>query len=166
MLGDSLLVAPILNYDGLVDYYLPAGRWTNLLNGKEVEGARWVRETHDFLSLPLLARPNSVIPVGKRTDRPDYDYSDDLTLRVYQLESGKSIRVEIPSLLGQTETTFEFTREKDELHVRREGAPKAWKVLLVNLHQVASSARTKSTLEGTLVTPEETENSIEITLLA
>ncbi len=166
MLGDSLLVAPILNYEGLVDYYLPAGRWTNLLNGKEVEGARWVRETHDFLSLSLLARPNSVIPLGNRTDRPDYDYSDDLTLRVYQLESGKSIRVEIPSSLGQTETTFEFTREKDELHVRREGAPKAWKVLLVNLHQVASSARTKATLEGTLVTPEKTENSIEITLLA
>jgi len=164
MLGDSLLVAPVLNYAGLVDYYLPAGRWTNLLNGKEVEGPRWVRETHDFLSLPLLARPNSVIPVGNRTDRPDYDYSDDLTLRVYQLESGKSVRVEIPSPLGKIETTFEVSREKDVIHVRREGPPKAWKMLLVNVSGAESKAHTKSTPEGTLVTPENTENSIEITL--
>ena len=30
---------------GLVDYYLPAGRWTNFLTGQVVEGGRWVRET-------------------------------------------------------------------------------------------------------------------------
>jgi len=166
MLGDSLLVAPVLNYEGVVDYYVPAGRWTSLLNGKEVEGPRWVREAHDFLSLPLLARPNSVIPVGNRTDRPDYDYSDDLTLRVYQLESGKNIKVEIPSSLGKIETTFEVSREKNGIHIRREGAPKAWKVLLVNLHQVTCGAPLKSTPEGALITPEKTDNSIEITLLA
>ena len=57
-----------------------------------VEGPRWLRETHDFMSLPLLVRPNSVIPVGSRTDRPDYDYTDGLTLQVYQLEDGRRLR--------------------------------------------------------------------------
>ena len=33
MLGDALLVAPIFTPDGMVDYYLPAGRWTNFLTG-------------------------------------------------------------------------------------------------------------------------------------
>ena len=37
MLGDSLLVAPVLSSDGVVDYYLPAGRWTNLLNGNVIK---------------------------------------------------------------------------------------------------------------------------------
>lgn len=166
MLGDSLLVAPVLNYEGIVNYYVPAGRWTSLLNGKVVEGPRWARETHDFLSLPLLARPNSVIPVGNRTDRPDYDFSDDLTLRVYQLESGKSVRVEIPSLIGKIETFFNVSRDENVIRVWREGPPKAWKVYLVNLHAVKSSAQTKSTPEGTLVTPEKTENSVEITILS
>ncbi len=74
MLGESLLVAPVLSHAGVVDYYVPAGRWTSLLDGRVVAGPRWLRETHDFMSLPLLVRPNTVIPIGSRTDRPDYDY--------------------------------------------------------------------------------------------
>ena len=31
MLGDSLLVAPVFSHDGSVSYYVPAGRWTNLI---------------------------------------------------------------------------------------------------------------------------------------
>ena len=31
MLGDLLLVAPVFTYDGNVSYYVPEGRWTNLL---------------------------------------------------------------------------------------------------------------------------------------
>ena len=29
MLGGSLLIAPIFAHDGVVEYYLPRGRWTN-----------------------------------------------------------------------------------------------------------------------------------------
>jgi hypothetical protein len=46
MLGPSLLVAPVMSYDGRVDYYLPAGRWVNFLSGEVVEGGRWQREQH------------------------------------------------------------------------------------------------------------------------
>ena len=34
MLGDSLLVAPIFSHDGSVRFYVPEGRWTNLLEWK------------------------------------------------------------------------------------------------------------------------------------
>jgi alpha-D-xyloside xylohydrolase len=162
MLGDSLLVAPVFSYEGIVNFYVPAGRWTSLVNGNVVEGSRWVRETHDFLSLPLLVRPNSVIPVGSRTDRPDYDYSDDVTLRIYQLENGKSVRVEIPSSAGNVETLFDISRENNVIHIQRQGPPKAWKVLLVNAHSAESSANVKLISEGALVTPENTENSLQI----
>ena len=48
MLGDLLLVAPVFSHDGNVNYYVPEGRWTNLLNGKVIEGPRWMREDTRF----------------------------------------------------------------------------------------------------------------------
>ena len=139
MLGDSLLVAPVFSRDGSVNYYVPQGKWTNLLSGEVIEGPRWVHDTHDFLSLPVLVRPNSVLPVGHRTDRPDYDYSEDLTLRVYQLEEGKQVSVEIPSLDGKIETTFDIRRPGNVINIQRHGSAKAWNVLLVGITNVESA---------------------------
>lgn len=136
MLGDSLLVAPVFSHDGIVNYYVPEGKWTNLLDGKVIEGPRWVRETHDFMSLPLLVRPNSVIPIGSHTDKPDYDYSDGVTLQVYQLQDGKHANVEIPSLDGKIETRLDIKREGNVIHVKRQGATKAWNILLVGIDDV------------------------------
>lgn len=136
MLGDSLLVAPVFSHDGCVIYYVPEGRWTNLLNGTVVEGPRWVRETHDFLSLPLLVRPNSVIPIGSRTDRPDYDFSEGVTLRVYQLEDGKNFQVEVPSKGGKIETTFDIRREGKVIHIQRQGSSRAWNIDLFGIGSV------------------------------
>ena len=128
MLGDSLLVAPVFRPDGTVNYYVPEGKWTNLLDNTVIEGPRWVRETHNFLSLPLLVHPNSVIPIGNRADRPDYDYSAGPTLQVYALDDGKQVRLEIPSLDGKMETTFEIRREGKSLHVQKNGPSKQWSI--------------------------------------
>ncbi|MFV0634556.1 alpha-xylosidase [Demequina sp.] len=83
MLGSDILVAPVMDEDGIVDVYLPAGTWTSLLTGAKVEGGRWVRERHGFESLPVYVRPGAVIPRGARGDRPDYDWMDGLILDVY-----------------------------------------------------------------------------------
>jgi alpha-D-xyloside xylohydrolase len=138
MLGDSLLVAPVFSHQGNVNYYVPEGKWTDPLEGSVIEGPRWVRETHGFMSLPLLVRPNSMIPIGKRTDKPDYDYSDGVTLQAYQLEDGRSARVEIPALDGKIETTFDIQREGNVIHFLRRGSAKAWNVLLVGIDSVAN----------------------------
>ena len=138
MLGDSLLVAPIFSHDATVSYYVPHGRWTNLLNGEVVEGPRWVREVHDFMSLPLLVRPNSVIPVGNRTDQPDYDYSNDVTLQVYHLEDEKQAQIEIPTLKGKIETTFTVLRKGDMIHIQRQGVSNPWNISLMGKKNVMS----------------------------
>jgi alpha-D-xyloside xylohydrolase len=91
LLGGSLLVAPVFTEDGTVDYYLPAGRWTNLLTGQVHEGPRWRREQHDFLSLPLMVRPGTILPFGAVDDRPDYDYADGVTFRAYELNDGDEL---------------------------------------------------------------------------
>jgi alpha-D-xyloside xylohydrolase len=104
MFGPDLLVAPVLSADGVVDYYVPVGRWVSLLSGESVDGPGWRRETHGFDSLPLLVRPGAVLPLGARHDRPDYDYLNGLTFLTNQAVPGTVIRV--PDLLGATAATF------------------------------------------------------------
>ena len=96
MLGDALLVAPVFTHEGVVDYYLPEGRWTHFLTGEVVEGGRWLRETHDFTSLPLMARPGTIIPVGANDQRPDYDYADGVTFHVLSLRRARRQRRSCP----------------------------------------------------------------------
>ena len=153
MLGDSLLVAPVFNEDGSVRFYVPEGKWTNLLNGEVVEGPRWIKETHDFLSLPLLVRPNSIIPIGKHDDRPDYEYSDGLTLQVYQLQDGKHSSVEIPSLDGTIQTRFDFNRDGQEIQAARQGPALPWTILLVGIREVEAvqDMETETVAGGTLI---------------
>ena len=109
MLGESLLVAPIFREDGRVQYYLPEGVWTSLLSGEKAEGGRWQTETHDFMSLPLMVRPGTVLPIGKVADRPDYDYTDGLELHVYQLPEGEKRVVRVPDLQGRVAATYTVT---------------------------------------------------------
>ncbi|MBN1810347.1 MAG: alpha-xylosidase [Anaerolineae bacterium] len=155
MLGDSLLVAPVFSRAGDVAYYVPQGRWTNYLTGVVVEGPCWARESHDFTSLPLMVRPNSVIAAGSRDDRPDYDYGDGVTLQVYELADGERAAAVIPSLTGDVDATFEVRREEHTITVEPHGATKRWQLLLMGIPSVASveGGAAESTQMGTLVTP-------------
>ncbi len=168
MLGDSLLVAPVLSYDGTVDYYLPAGQWTNFLSGEGVEGGRWVREQHDFLSLPLMVRPNTAIVVGDEENRPDYDYSEAFTLRVYRPADGGSITAAIPAADGSVAVRFELRRDGQTITVRWEGAPKQWRLLLVGVASVEGVAggAAEVTEQGTRVHPAADATELKMTLTA
>ena len=68
ILGDSLLVAPIFNEEGIANYYLPEGKWTSFLNGEVKEGNRWYKEKHEYLSVPLMVKQGSIIAVGAKDD--------------------------------------------------------------------------------------------------
>jgi alpha-D-xyloside xylohydrolase len=99
MLGRDLLVAPVFTASGDVEFYLPAGRWTNYFTGEQVDGGAWRRETHGFDTLPLYVREGAVLPIGARHDRPDYDYLDQLEVRVYPsaTDGARSITVTTPT---------------------------------------------------------------------
>ncbi|MCL2646098.1 MAG: alpha-xylosidase [Phycisphaerales bacterium] len=91
MLGDALLVCPVMSEDDTARFYLPAGEWTHFLTGEKVVGGGWRQEKHDFMSLPLYVRENSILPVGSHDESPVYDYGDGLTLKIYAL-SGSARR--------------------------------------------------------------------------
>ena len=117
MLGDSLLVAPIFHGDGHADFYLPEGKWTSLLTGDTLQGGRWVKETHGFMSLPLYVREGSVLPMGICSDRPDYDYANQVELHLYQPGEGV-LSVDVPDANGKSETHFEITVREGQAVVK------------------------------------------------
>jgi alpha-D-xyloside xylohydrolase len=132
MLGGDLLVAPVFSADGETAYYVPEGTWTHVLTGEQVAGGRWVRERHGFLSVPLLARPGSVIPMGAVEDRPDYAYAEGVTLHAYALPDGARVTTEVPDASGEVAATFTTTRDGDVVTVTARDAAN-WRVLLVGV---------------------------------
>ena len=128
LLGGDLLVAPVFTAEGTVSFYVPAGRWTSFLTGEVVTGPAWVSETHSYHSVPLLVRPGAVIPVGAVVDRPDYDYADGVTLRIYQPADGDRVTVSVPTTTGVAAATFEVTTTGRTVSVRRTLGSVPWRV--------------------------------------
>jgi alpha-D-xyloside xylohydrolase len=142
MLGDRVLVAPVMSASGEVSYYLPGGTWTSLLDGSLVDGGRWLTETHGFDSLPLLVRPDAVLPLGAVDSRPDYDYADGLTLHLYQLADGHDSTLTIPDAQGEGHSAFHVTRRGPVITVRGVFVgrpPAAWQATVVGTDVVVEA---------------------------
>jgi len=104
LLGPDLMVAPVFTAEGTVEFYLPAGDWTDYWTGARVTGGRWLRETHGFTTLPLYVREGAVIPVGARSDRPDYEYLPGLELQAYPSRRPTTRTVAVTGPHGRRET--------------------------------------------------------------
>lgn len=152
MLGESLLVAPVFTKEGDVDYYLPAGRWTNILSNQVVEGGKWLHEVHDFMSLPLMARENSILPVGGNDSDVEYDYGKDLTLHVFELTGTASC--DVVNMKGEHILTATAKNQDGRVSMSFEGRAEGLKVLLHNVEAVEnlSGAAAQKTEQGLLLT--------------
>lgn len=100
MLGDALLVAPVLREDKKVQYYLPEGRWTDYFTGEVKTGGRYYEGEYDYFSLPLYVKENTLLATGAVNDRPDYDYRDGATLHLYELADGVSCTCRMVDVKG------------------------------------------------------------------
>ncbi|MBZ4665440.1 alpha-xylosidase [Mahella sp.] len=150
MLGDSLLIAPIFCDDSTVDYYLPDGYWTNFISNKVVEGGRWQHEKHSYLSLPLMVRPNSIIPVGSNNQTTDYAYGNGLTLHVFELEDGKAAQTTVYDRDGSLIMEATVLKDGDTVRMHFNGKVNGLSVLLRNVFAVtqADGAKIKATDMG------------------
>ncbi len=90
MFGDNILVAPILNDEGIAEYYVPEGKWTDIITGKVVEGGKWFKHKCSYFEIPALAKPNSIIPYGNFVRDIEYDYLNGTEFKIYELEDGKT----------------------------------------------------------------------------
>ena len=126
MLGDSLLVAPIFKESGEAEYYLPKGKWVQLLTGEVIEGGEWKKETHDYFSLPLLVRPNSILAVGACHDKPDYDFAEGVTFYLSEFEDGASAEIFVTDVKGNKVRKVSATREGNMITVTVDGGSDNW----------------------------------------
>jgi alpha-D-xyloside xylohydrolase len=131
MLGDSLLVAPIFNTEGIASYYLPTGVWTNFLTGAKVQGGCWREEYHDYQSVPLFVRPGSIIAVGNNQSRPDYDYAAGVSLQLFELADNVNAATTVYNPDGEIALTVSAFRQSGKLTIEvADNDGKPWSILL------------------------------------
>jgi len=130
MLGDSLLVAPVFSADSKVRFYLPEGRWTDLLSGQAREGGRWFEAQYDYFSMPLYIRENSLLPMGTVSERPDYDYAKDLELHYYLPSADGSTCRDIVDVNGNVVASVEASRNGDTIKFKGLLVDAGWKIIL------------------------------------
>jgi alpha-glucosidase (family GH31 glycosyl hydrolase) len=122
-----------------VEFYLPSGRWTHLISGAVVEGGRWLREKHDFLSLPIYVRPGTVLPIGADATKPDYDYTRGLTLKLYGFDEGHCAVCRIPTLEGKIAAEIRVRRRHGQTDIEWDSDLKDIKVEIPETRQLHSA---------------------------
>ncbi|MDY7103806.1 MAG: alpha-xylosidase [Actinomycetota bacterium] len=138
LLGERLLVAPVLSHDGEVSYYVPEGRWTHLLSGAVVEGPSWHRETHDPFSLPLLVRPSTLLATtAEAGSSADRDLTEGLVLTIYELADGAEAGATVHAADGSVAATFTARRDGSTIVVERTGSCGDWRVEIAGATGVA-----------------------------
>ena len=165
MLGGSLLVAPIFNREGTVQYYLPSGNWTNFITGEQEAGGSWKTEKHGYMSLPLMVKPNSIIAVGNTDCKPDYDYLSGTELHLFCLDDGTSASTELNDTEGK-KAVFTASRTGNIITVNSAGDAKQWKIVLRCVSNVESitGGTAAASRYGMVITPESDSNDVKIIL--
>ena len=117
LLGDALLVAPVMSADGEVSYYLPEGIWTDYFTGERKVGGKWYRETCDYTRLPLYVRENTILVTKEGQEHAAYDYTDGVTVKLYGFVQDGVTRRGVYRANGEWATDVVVTVKNGELSV-------------------------------------------------
>jgi alpha-D-xyloside xylohydrolase len=136
MLGDSMMVAPVFSEAGDVQFYLPDGRWTHLWHNDEIEGSRWHKQQHDFQSLPVYVRDNTLLALGNNNQKPDYAWHEGTAFQLFNLSDGATAVSEVPAADGSVVFTLKASRQGDVVTFTGTGDAQNWSVCLRNVQKV------------------------------
>ena len=125
MLGDTLLVAPILCEDGCCEFYLPTGgTWTDIQSGDELSGGSWYSRKYDYFGLPLYAKPNSIIVFGDYKGHAQYDYANNMEIVIYGLDDGNSAETKVYNKDAELDANIKAERSGDKIFLTVSGTNK------------------------------------------
>ncbi|ENM8418808.1 alpha-xylosidase, partial [Salmonella enterica] len=139
MLGDAVMVAPVFSEAGDVEFYLPEGRWTHLWRNDELQGSRWHKQQHDFLSLPVYVRDNTLLALGNNSQKPDYAWHEGTAFQLFHLDDGCEAVCEVPATDGSTIFTLQAKRTGNTITVSGEGEARNWTLCLRNITQISGT---------------------------
>ncbi|WP_034460332.1 alpha-xylosidase [Buttiauxella noackiae] len=166
MLGESVMVAPVFSEAGDVQFYLPEGRWTHLFNNVEAQGSRWHKEKHDFQSLPVYVRDNTLLALGNNDQKPDYAWHEGTAFQLFNLDDGRETVCEIPAADGSVIFMLKVKREGNTLTVQGDGQAKNWTLCLRNIGDVRGVKQGKSAAgeQGVVIMPDSCDAGLIIEL--
>ena len=150
MFGDSLLVAPVFNKEGTTKAYLPEqpGKWTNWATNAVSCGGKFVDEKHDYFSLGLWVRPNSVIAMGTTDSVVDYEYAVNPTLHVFELTKTEVV---VYNPTGEAGLKVELEKNGDNIAFTTSDNHKGFSLLLRNLNAESGELACEKDALGTLI---------------
>lgn len=122
MLGDNLCVVPVMNEDGIAEFYVPdCGTWTDIQSGETYEGGRYYTRKCDYFQMPVLARPGSMIVYGKFDGDSQksvlYDYVDGAEIVIYGLEDGQQTETVIYDTNALEVMKIQAVRENNTIKI-------------------------------------------------
>lgn len=128
MLGDSLLCAPVFREDGVANFYLPEGKWYDIITGKTYEGGKYHAVTCTFMEMPVLAKPNSIVTFGAFENQFEYDYLEGADTMICNLEDGKTAEASIYDTKANLVLTIQATRKGNVISVETSSTDKTFTV--------------------------------------
>jgi len=153
MFGENILVAPIFNDEGFTNTYLPeeGGAWTNLLTNEKRAGGRYIAETHDYFSLGLWVKPNSIIAMGCEK-QVVYNYAQAPVLHVYELTDRAEAAL-YSGVVGDNEAKLqvELERQGANMVMKAQAGHGGFSFLFHNVKAVSEGVACEETPEGTKV---------------
>jgi alpha-D-xyloside xylohydrolase len=124
LLGDSILVAPVLNAEGLVDIYLPSGSWYEFRTGARVEGPGSIRRKVPLDQIPMFVRAGGVV-ASTKSGVTVPEFWKTLAFDVYGA-ANKTFK--IPEERGAKSTTFKVSMKKKGVKIDARGLVRDWAV--------------------------------------
>lgn len=118
MLGCDLLCAPVFNDEGIAEFYLPEGKWYDIITGRMYEGGRYHRTVCSFMEMPVLARPGSIIAMGDFKDQFEYDYAENADFLICNLENGMNASTDVYDINAKLIMTLSAERRDDTIFVK------------------------------------------------
>lgn len=138
MLGDNLLIAPVMNEEGIAEFYVPEGTWYDIVTNDVYEGGRYYSRTCNYFEMPILARPNSIITFGEfETNNVVYDYLNNAEATIYNLEDGKTATATIYDSEANKLTDIIATRNGNVIEVSYTATDKTFTVAVAGTDKKA-----------------------------
>lgn len=122
MLGDQLCVVPVMNEEGIADFYVPGeGVWTDIQTGETYVSGQYYTRKCDYYHTPVLARPGSIIVYGDfgktGADSVEYDYLDNAEAVIYGLEDGMTAEAKIYNTEAECVNCIRAVRKENRVTV-------------------------------------------------
>lgn len=164
MLGQSLMIVPILNASGNASYYVPSGIWTNLMTREKIQGPCYKNIKADSNSLPILVRPNSIVVTTSPDAHGTSELLNNVTFSVFELANDTICAFEVFSEDASHSGVINILKEGQKITVRTKGFGTHKRIVLSGVKNVVSVSESMPNVNDWGTSIDFTSQELVITL--